>query len=200
MTSILIASVIWFLNLTYQDRYEAYVRDIAPKYNLEVELVEAIIETESGWEAEAISKDGAVGLMQIVPKYQIKRMEALMVEDIAEPYSNILVGCDYLSELIDKFGNTTEALMFYNGGYKGQELYEKGIISGYAERILNRMEELKMDNYDAFDSYDREQNKWLESLPICDDCGEHIQDEKAYKIFGHIICKHCIDECKFDVY
>jgi len=138
-----IANAIFFLNITYQQRYEAYVRDIAPKYEIRVELVEAVIETESHWDDELESKAGAAGLMQIIPKWHEDRMERLMIEDIKEPYSNILCGCDYLAELIDKYGSEAEALMVYNMGNKGAELYESGVVSQYANNILKRANELK---------------------------------------------------------
>lgn len=143
--SLVIATTLFLLNLTYQDRYEAYVKDIAPKYELRVELVEALIETESHWDDETLSKSGAVGLMQIVPKWHEARMDRLLIEDIAEPYSNIMCGCDYLAELIDRYGNEAEALMVYNMGGKGAELYESGNVSKYASHILARANELKED-------------------------------------------------------
>lgn len=143
-----LASAIYYMTVTYQQRYEAYVKDIAPKYEIRTELVEAIIDIESDWDETVESDGGAVGLMQIVPKWHIKRAEELLVDDFKEPYSNILIGCDYLAELIEKYGNETEALMVYNMGYKGAQLYESGTVSNYAKKVLNRAEELKEDNED----------------------------------------------------
>ena len=51
-----------------------------------------------------------------------------------------------------------------------------------------------------FDAWDREQNKWLEELPECEDCGNHIQDEEAYYIDGGWICESCMEEYKRPVY
>lgn len=47
--------------------------------------------------------------------------------------------------------------------------------------------------------HDEEQNRWLESLPECEDCGEPIQDEEAYYINGGWICLDCMDSYKRDV-
>ena len=44
-----------------------------------------------------------------------------------------------------------------------------------------------------FDNWDAEQNKWLSKRPVCDECGEHIQDERAYYINGEWICPNCMD-------
>lgn len=41
---------------------------------------------------------------------------------------------------------------------------------------------------------DRKQEKWLQQRPICDCCGEHIQDESYHEIFGKKICDSCLEE------
>ncbi len=51
-----------------------------------------------------------------------------------------------------------------------------------------------MDNYDRFVQHEAEQEKWLASLPICSECGEHIQDEYCYEINGELICPDCLKE------
>ena len=50
------------------------------------------------------------------------------------------------------------------------------------------------DNYDAFIRHDAEQQEYLESLPICDKCGEPIQDDYLYDIGGDIYCEDCMKE------
>lgn len=49
------------------------------------------------------------------------------------------------------------------------------------------------DNYDLYVEHEMEEQEWLESRPICSECGEHIQDEYAYKIGGRLICKCCME-------
>ena len=44
-----------------------------------------------------------------------------------------------------------------------------------------------------FEQWDREQNEWLEKRPICADCDEPIQDDRAYYINGEYICMNCMD-------
>ena len=44
-----------------------------------------------------------------------------------------------------------------------------------------------------FDRLDREYTKWLEGLPVCDVCGEPIQDEKYFQKDGENICLHCLE-------
>ena len=57
------------------------------------------------------------------------------------------------------------------------------------------------DPHADFLAYDREQEKLLERLPVCSECGEHIQDEKAYYIYDEWICEECMDrEYKKTIY
>ena len=50
-----------------------------------------------------------------------------------------------------------------------------------------------------FERHDAEQEEWLERLPVCDDCGEHIQDEHYYDINGFKICPDCLKEYEREV-
>lgn len=50
-----------------------------------------------------------------------------------------------------------------------------------------------------FDAWDAEQNKRLEQLPECADCGEPIQDEYAFYIDGEWICESCMDSYRREV-
>lgn len=52
------------------------------------------------------------------------------------------------------------------------------------------------DNYDLWEAHQREQDKLLESCEICDECGEHIQDECYYNIGGRKMCQNCIEDCR----
>ncbi len=49
------------------------------------------------------------------------------------------------------------------------------------------------DPLDDFDRHDREQQKWLDSCPVCEICGEHIQDEHLYLINDEFVCPDCLD-------
>jgi len=49
------------------------------------------------------------------------------------------------------------------------------------------------DNYDAFARYDAEQEAAIELLPVCSECGEHIQDEFCFEINDEIICEECMN-------
>lgn len=49
------------------------------------------------------------------------------------------------------------------------------------------------DPLDDFNRLEREQQKWLETLPVCDVCDEPIQDEHYFQKDGENICLHCLE-------
>ena len=50
------------------------------------------------------------------------------------------------------------------------------------------------DNYDRFGQHMAEQERQLERLPECCECGEKIQDEYCFEVNGEYICEHCMEE------
>lgn len=137
------------MNQTYiNEQYVSYVHDICEEYNICPELIIAMIEAESDGRAGVISKSGAVGLMQVVPKWHTDRMDRLGVTNIYDPYSNILVGVDYIAELASKYHDVPVVLMCYNEGEYGTaiERAERGEFSEYAKKIMHRSEKLQEAN------------------------------------------------------
>lgn len=49
------------------------------------------------------------------------------------------------------------------------------------------------DSYDILEAHDIEMERRRARRPVCDDCGEHIQDETAFLINGSWICERCMD-------
>jgi soluble lytic murein transglycosylase-like protein len=91
---------------------------IAPQYGLPPELICAIIAVESGGNPNALSKAGAVGLMQVMP-----REAGEMFRDrpqtiwLKHPAINIAVGCEILRSYIKYYsGDTERAIMAYYAG------------------------------------------------------------------------------------
>ena len=118
-----------------------YIEIICHERGICPELVEAIIEKESNWDPYATNGD-CIGLMQISEKWHKNRMERLGVDDLKDPYDNILVGVDYLSELAAKY-EVGLALMVYNGDSRAESLWRAGKTSDYATWILERSAELE---------------------------------------------------------
>ena len=50
------------------------------------------------------------------------------------------------------------------------------------------------DNYTLFERHQEQEERWLRKRPICSVCGEHIQDEQAYKLEGDLMCEQCFEE------
>lgn len=85
----------------------------ADEYNIDEELIRAVIQVESGWKADAVSSKGAGGLMQLMPR----TAKMLGVENLFDPEENIEGGVKYLSQLTDKYeGDVEKALAAYNAG------------------------------------------------------------------------------------
>lgn len=127
--------------------YNYYIDEICKLYNnLDPDLVRSVVWIESRYIPTAKNYNGTcIGLMQLSTKWHTSRANRLGVEDLWDPYGNILVGCDLLSELITTYdGNVANALMAYNMGCGGaRNLISQGKISSYANDVLSRQQDLK---------------------------------------------------------
>lgn len=115
---------------------DQYIYNIAEtRYpSLDPELIRAIVYHESRYDPTVINpKSGTTGLMQISPKWHLGRARSLGVEDLTDPYGNLLVGCDLLNELIRTYSQNY-ALDVYAGGYSYAESY-KHSESPYVKEI-----------------------------------------------------------------
>ncbi len=93
----------------------------AGRFQVDPALVKAIIMAESGYNARAISKRGAKGLMQLMPA----TAQALGVEDVFNPKQNISGGVRYFKQLVNQFGGDVElALAAYNAGSRNVRHYQ----------------------------------------------------------------------------
>ena len=93
-----------------------YIEETAESYSISPKLVKAIIEVESGGDANAVGDNGnSLGLMQIQLRYHAQRLKE--GESLLDPKVNVRVGCEILSEIMDKYGTLDEALTVYNAGH-----------------------------------------------------------------------------------
>ena len=110
------------------------------------ELALAVIWRESRFQNIVGDNGDSAGYMQVQPRWHSERMERLGVFDLADPYGNFLVGCDYLAELIGKDRGIEWALMAYNGGpFYANNMARAGKVSQYARDVLNYMNELNLE-------------------------------------------------------
>lgn len=106
----------------YPEKYSEFVLPEAAKNNLEPEFVYAVIKAESDFNPEAVSKVGAMGLMQMTPS-TFAWVQTMMPSDpdyekeaLFDPEISIRYGCKYLAWNIEQFGNLEAALCAYNAG------------------------------------------------------------------------------------
>ncbi len=100
--------------------YHTIVHEKASNYNIDPSLIKALIKTESNWNYRAVSRKGAIGLMQLMPSTATD----MNVRNPFDPEENIEGGTKYLKYLIERFnGDITLALAAYNAGPKTVEKF-----------------------------------------------------------------------------
>lgn len=150
MLFILIVFVFLFkdnlLKILYPKTYQEIVSVYEEKYNVEANLIFAVIKAESNFNERAISNRNAIGLMQIMEetakdvakKNDIEINFDNLQEELCDVYKNIEIGTCYLSTLIQKYQNKEVALAAYNAGTGTVDGWiEKGIIQKDGTDIEN---------------------------------------------------------------
>jgi soluble lytic murein transglycosylase-like protein len=116
-----VRSVDW---LARSAQYDQAIAGAAKANTIQAALVRAVIVVESGFNPRAVSKKGAVGLMQLQPA-TAKRYG---VKNIYDPEQNIRAGAHYLSDLLARFDSNLElALAAYNAGETAVERYGRHV-------------------------------------------------------------------------
>lgn len=130
---------------------KAALRDASSRHDIDYELLQALIATESGFDAQAVSPKGAMGLMQLMPataqRYGVAADKRSTIEKkLFDPRINIAAGSRYLRDLIAMFPGQIElALAAYNAGegavqragnkipnYKETQNYVQTVLQLYA--------------------------------------------------------------------
>lgn len=115
---------------------DAIIVEIAEKYQIDGDLVKAIIKTESNYNHLAVSHKGAQGLMQLMPA----TARRLNVKRPFDPRENIIGGVKYIKGLMASYGDLGTALAAYNAGpntvrkYAGIPPYRETI--NYVKKVI----------------------------------------------------------------
>ena len=123
--------------------YGTVVKQAAQAHRIPASLLHAIISAESGYNPEAVSKAGAVGLMQLMPATASR----YGVKDRKDPIDSIRGGARYFRYLLDLFDNDIRlALAAYNAGENAVIKYGRRIppyreTQNYVKRVLKFYEE-----------------------------------------------------------
>jgi Transglycosylase SLT domain/Domain of unknown function (DUF4124) len=120
----------WML-LAKAGQYDAIIEKAANLASVEPNLLRAVIVVESGFNSRAVSKRGAVGLMQLMPATASR----FGVSNLYDPRENVHAGARYLKFLIDRFGQDVRlALAAYNAGEEAVDR-SGGQIPPFAETM-----------------------------------------------------------------
>tara|TARA_Y100000593_G_scaffold87310_1_gene167562 strand:+ start:66 stop:641 length:576 start_codon:yes stop_codon:yes gene_type:complete len=127
-----------------------YIDGIAEEYDVNYNLIKAVISTESAWNVNARSYVNALGLMQVMracaQDYKTPHSE------MYDPYVNITVGTMYLSKLLKQFPDVESALVAYNEGprhakkYKDEYIYSSNYVLKVTKNLINLEPVLVADN------------------------------------------------------
>lgn len=98
------------------------------EFQVDYDLALAVIEQETGY--RNLTGDGgeSAGYMQIQRKWWGGLMEEIGTEDLNQPEDNFRTGCAILRQLLDKYGNTEDALTAYNSGRPGSSRYSRSVL------------------------------------------------------------------------
>jgi soluble lytic murein transglycosylase len=134
-------------NNEFSNRYDNLISRASKRYGVSFSLIKAMIKVESNFNPNAVSRAGAIGLMQIMPA----NMETLDISDPYNAWENVMGGANYFSQLLDRFnGKVPFALAAYNAGPSIVEKY-KNIppfpeTKSYVKKVMKSYNILKKNN------------------------------------------------------
>jgi soluble lytic murein transglycosylase-like protein len=124
------------------ERMVAAAHAAAEDVGLDPLLVLAVISVESRFNPIAESVMGAKGLMQIIPKYHLDKLNAAGGEDaVFDPESNIHVGTRILQEYVHRTGTLEAGLQFYNGAWRDNSAQYARKVLAERERLLQLLQQ-----------------------------------------------------------
>ena len=147
------------LKIIYPKTYKEIVSVYSGKYNVEENLVFALIKAESNFNSEAVSHRDAIGVMQIMEetakdvanKNSIKIENENIKQELLKIDNNINIGTKYLSTLLEKYKNKEIAVAAYNAGI--------GTVDGWIQKEI-----IKSDGSDIENIPYKETNNYVRKI------------------------------------
>lgn len=157
------------LKAIYKKEYSEYIEKYSQEYDVDKDLVYALIKAESNFNSKAESNKGAIGLMQlmedtakdIIKKSGLNISQDNIREELLNSEININLGTKYLSILLEKYKNTELAITAYNAGI--------GTVDTWIEKNI-----IKSDGTDIENIPYKETNNYVRKI---------LRDYKIYKSF-----------------
>ncbi|HSH43630.1 MAG TPA: lytic transglycosylase domain-containing protein, partial [Arenicellales bacterium] len=96
---------------TIRSRFDSLIQSVATRHGVDPALVKAMVQAESAFDPNAVSRTGARGLMQVLPETASR----FAISNLLDPHQNLRAGVKYLKHLIELFdGNVVMAVAAYN--------------------------------------------------------------------------------------
>ena len=133
---------VFYYDVPLSHDLQDYIRELCEENGLPMSLVIAMIEHESIFRADVVSKTNDYGLMQINKCNHAWLTEEYGITDFLDPYQNVLCGISMISQYFSRYsGNIHKALMAYNMGLGGASKQWKAgrYTSAYSRKIVERM-------------------------------------------------------------
>lgn len=122
---------------TVNSRYHPLIERVSATHDVDEALVKAVVQAESAFDSDAVSKGGAQGLMQVLPTTAAR----YSIHNLADPHQNLQAGVRHLKRLLEMFeGDVPLALAAYNAGenavkrFDGIPPYEETLV--YVGKVL----------------------------------------------------------------
>lgn len=127
-----------YLDIPLEHDLQKYIYELSSAEEVEFALVIAMIDIESDFDADCISKTNDYGLMQINKSNHKWLKDAYDITDFLDPVQNVKCGIVMISDYVDKFSTYHQALMAYNmGETRARNLINKGTVSSkYSRKVM----------------------------------------------------------------
>lgn len=124
-------------NISLTQENQLLIKNIAENFNIDFELILAIIKTESDFQPDLIGDYGnSYGLMQIQPRYWSSFYNEYNCTDWFSIKDNVTVGCAILQYLYNSYSSTDKVLNAYNTG-------DPNYYNGYSDKVLNNLDKIQ---------------------------------------------------------